>query len=235
MTIGKYFRQSIIIVLIVLIGITTYYVYEVYSARQYTINTVLPAVRSTKYPLELSDLSSKQKDILLKVEDPRFFEHNGVDLSTPGAGITTITQGLVKVMYFKKFRPGIAKIRQTLIAIFALDPIISKPDQLHLFINIVYLGLNARGFEQAADIYFHKSFKQLDENEYMALVAMVIAPDTFNVQRFPERNRERVSRIKRLMSGEYKPKGLFDLYYGKLDKETQKKLPSFSYFESYYE
>ncbi len=170
----------------------------------------------------------------MSVEDPAFFEHNGLDLSTPGAGITTITQGLVKQFYFDKFKPGFAKIKQTLIAVFALNPLVSKEDQLRLFINVCYLGYETKGFESAAQFYYGKPFKALTEDEYMSLVAMIIAPATFNIRRFPARNAERVQRIKKLMAHEYIPKGLFDLYYGKLDEETQKTIAPLSYFDSYY-
>jgi hypothetical protein len=40
--------------------------------------------------------------------------------------MTTITQSLVKGLYFRHFRPGIRKIRQSLIARFALDGHMSK-------------------------------------------------------------------------------------------------------------
>ncbi len=217
------------------LAVVAYYSLEVYSARQYTVDVILPREKTARYPLGLSSLSSRQLEILLKVEDPRFFDHGGVDLSTPGAGITTITQGLVKLLYFDNFKPGAAKIRQTLIAFFALDPLMPKKDQLRLFINTAYFSHEARGFEQAANVYFHKSFAQLTEDEYIALVAMIIAPATFNVRDFPDRNMERVNRIKRLASGEYKPRGLFDMYYGPLDTDIQKSLPTLSYFKSYYE
>lgn len=46
--------------------------------------------------LDISDLSAWQLDALLKIEDPAFYRHKGVDLKTPGAGLTTITQSLVK-------------------------------------------------------------------------------------------------------------------------------------------
>ncbi|MDK9707407.1 MAG: hypothetical protein OEL83_10190 [Desulforhopalus sp.] len=64
--------------------------------------------------------------------------------------------------------------------------------------------------------------------------SMLVAPATFDVQRHPERNRERVERIKRVVSGEYIPCGLFDIFYGKLDRDTQKNIPPLSCFESYY-
>jgi membrane peptidoglycan carboxypeptidase len=227
-------RVGLVTIMSVLGGIA-YFAWAVYSAREYTVNTVLPRYLATQYPLAVADLSPRQVEILLKVEDPRFFEHGGVDLSTPGAGITTITQGLVKHLYFEKFSPGIAKLKQTAIAEFALDPLMAKSDQLHLFINTAYFGPSVNGFAQASVAFFGKSFAGLTEDEYIALVAMLIAPATFDVKRYPERNRERVERIKRVVSGEYVPRGLFDVFYGKLDKEIQQSIPPLSYFESYYE
>jgi membrane carboxypeptidase/penicillin-binding protein len=220
---------------LVLLAIVIYTSWIVYSARRYTVDTILPREKAARYPIALSALSPRQLEILLKVQDQRFFHHGGVDFSTPGAGITTITQALVKRLYFDEFKPGIAKIKQTLIAAFALDPLMPKEDQLLLFINIVYLGKKTNGFAQAADEYFHKSFDQLSDDEYIALVATIIAPATFNIEDYPDRNRERVKRIKSLVSGELKPQGLFDLYYGPLDADTQKNLPPLSYFKYYYE
>jgi membrane carboxypeptidase/penicillin-binding protein len=139
MNIFKIVKYAVIAAIIASLVVAIYYSWVLYSARRYTIETILPHEKTTRYPIDLSSLSSRQLEILLKVEDPRFFEHKGVDFSTPGAGITTITQGLVKHLYFDQFRPGIAKIRQTLIAVYVLNPLMSKEDQLRLFINTVYL------------------------------------------------------------------------------------------------
>jgi membrane carboxypeptidase/penicillin-binding protein len=225
---------SIILLITIVIAVIAYYSVEIIKARSYTKHELQNHLKPEALTLNLEDLSSKQLKILLMVEDPAFYTHHGIDLSTSGAGITTITQGLVKIFYFKKFKPGVAKIKQSLIAVFALDALVSKDDQLRLFINHCRLGKGTQGFESAARTYYHKSFKNLTEDEYISLVAMIIAPATFNVQQYPERNAERVARIKKLISGEYVPKGLFDLYYDKLDKETQKHLPPMSYFDKYY-
>ncbi len=69
----------------------------------------------------------------------------------------------------------------------------------------------------------------------IAIVAMLIAPEVFSVKTFPARNAERVARIRRVVSGECRPRGLFDMYYGKIDVEGQKNLPLLSSFESYYQ
>ena len=232
---GKLLRRVGLIALVCVLGSAVYFAWVIHSAREYTANVLLPAYRNTPYSLAVSDLSPRQVEILLKVEDPRFFEHRGIDLSTPGGGITTITQALVKHLYFEKFSPGIAKLKQTAIARFVLDPLMAKSDQLRLFINTAYLGPNANGLSQASEAFFGKPFAQLKEDEYIALVAMLIAPATFDVRHYPERNRERVERIKRVVSGEYAPRGLFDIFYGKLDKDIQQNIPPLSYFESYYQ
>lgn len=226
-------RFSAFTALAVLCG-TAYSAWIICSARAHTLSVVLPSVRAAHYALLPSDLTPRQLEILLKVEDPDFFHHSGVDFSTPGAGITTITQGLVKHLYFEKFEPGFAKLKQTLIAAFVLDPLMSKNEQLTLFINTVYLGHKTRGFEQASQFYFRKPFKSLTEDQYIALVAMIIAPAVFDAETHPDRNLERAVRIRRLVSGEYVPRGLFDMYYGPLDAETQKNLPPLSYFAYYY-
>lgn len=63
----------------------------------------------------MTDLDRRQLSILLAMEDPGFYTHKGVDLKTPGAGLTTITQVLVKKLYFKEFKPGLRKIKQILL------------------------------------------------------------------------------------------------------------------------
>lgn len=221
--------------ILIILAIIVYFSWVIYSSHQYTINTVLLNEQRAEYPVKFSSLSERQIKILLQVEDPNFFNHSGVDFFTPGAGITTISQSLVKQLYFANFKPGIAKLKQTIIAYFVLDPLMSKEQQLTSFMNKIYLGKGTVGFEQASKTYFNKRFSEISEDEYISLVAMIIAPNTFNIEKHPERNKQRVERIKLLIGGKYIPQGLCDLYYGKIDKDITSELPPFSYFESYYQ
>ena len=111
--------------------------------------------------------------------------------------------------YFKDFKPGIQKIKQTLIARFAFDNLIPKDTILKLFINEVYLGQNdgqaIKGFESASSSYFNKSFKDLTWDEYLSLAAMIRAPLTYHCIKNKEINLDRVLKIKRMLSGEYIP------------------------------
>jgi len=195
---------------------TVYYIFEVRSARRDTTALVDSVRMRYGEPIRLSDLSSGRKDMLLAVEDPTFMCHHGVDLVTPGAGMTTITQGLVKMIYFPKgFKPGIAKIRQTLIAQYALDALVSKDEQLALFMNIGYMGNEdgraIHGFADAAKTYFKRDFKELTDEEFLELVAMLIGPNAYKPH--TPANKERVKRIHRYLSGEYRPTSLLDVDY----------------------
>lgn len=209
---------------IFLAAVAAYYTSEVITARRETPAIVERILASDRIKLQLEDVTPERLDMLLKVQDRAFYHHNGVDLRTPGAGLTTVTQGLVKLLYFDRYRPGLAnKLRQTLIARFALDPLVSKDTQLLLFVNLAYLGRHEGeqiwGFGNAAEVYFGKSLPDLTDDEYLALVAMLIGPNDHHIIRQPARNAERVERIKSMLSGEYEPKGLMDLRYD-LDSET---------------
>jgi membrane carboxypeptidase/penicillin-binding protein len=205
-----------VVILTLVIAAAAYYTAVVLKARRETPALVSQALRSDQITLAVDDLTPRQLEILIAVEDPRFFEHRGLDLRTPGAGWTTITQALVKIHYFDSFEPGVAKIKQSLIARFALDPLISKEDQLRLFLNEIYLGTvdgqSVSGFDRGARIYFDKTFAELTENEYMALVAMLIAPNARNVIHQPLLNAERVKRIERLVAGECVPNTWSDVW-----------------------
>lgn len=202
---------------LLLATIFVYYFIVVMNAREKTPEIVTNALSPESIQLEVGDLTKEQLDILLKVHDPNFYNHNGFDISTPGAGVTTLSQGLVKLFYFDDFKPGLAKIKQTLIARFAFDPLTPKDTILKLFVNHAYMGQgNGRamyGFGNAAEFYFDKRFKELNQDEYLALIAMIRAPDGFHYLRKREENNLRVVRIKKYLSGEYIPQDNSDFLY----------------------
>ncbi len=235
----KYNKFTTLFVILSFLAIIINYTYVVFKARMETPRIINQALQAENISLKVSDLSKWQLDALLMIEDPAFFKHKGVDLKTPGAGLTTITQSLVKIYYFERFKPGLAKIKQTLIARLALDPLVSKDLQLQLFINNVYLGnVNnepVNGFDKAAKVYYGKPVNKLSEREYLSIVAMIISPKGFHILERPAANAERTERLLKVVSGEYQPKHLMDMYYGKLDRETQKWLAPASYFPTIYE
>jgi membrane peptidoglycan carboxypeptidase len=199
-----------------LTAVAAYYFLEIREARRDTPALVARALATHGSELDLAALSPERERMLLMVEDPAFRRHRGVDLATPGAGMTTLTQSLVKQLYFPaEFRQGVAKIRQTLIAQHALDALVSKDAQLELFLNIAYLGHHqgkaVHGFGPASRTYFAKEFTELTDDEYLMLVAALINPNSLKPG--TPANEERASRIRQYASGEYRPVGVMDLEY----------------------
>ena len=224
-----------------------YSFYIIIGADGYTQNVILPDLRSsqwreyggvpTKFDLTKNDLSARQLEILIRVQDPGFYNHHGIDLSTPGGGLTTISQAIVKKLYFTHFKPGLAKIRQSLIARFVVDKRISKDEQLTLFVNLMFFGAvdgsPVVGLAAAVNTYYQLPVEGLSEDQYISLIAMLVIPGTFHLLDHPEWNRERSRRIKLLIAGEYTPKGLMDQFYGPLPADViEAGLPPASYFEN---
>ena len=203
---------------LMIVVISLYYTAVILYARDRTPAIVQAALNSQRMKLELNDLTNDQLQALLKIQDQNYYEHKGFDISTPGTGVTTISQGLVKMYYFDNFKPGVQKIKQTLIARFAFDVMTPKDTILKLFINDVYLGQHngkeIKGFENAANAYLNKSFRNLTWDEYLGLAAMIRSPNKLHYIRDREVNQERVSRIKKLLSGEYVPSDNGDWLYG---------------------
>lgn len=220
-------KKLVIVLFISIIGLGAYSALVLHQAKSYTEKVVLPDLKAGMWRLQdgsprvltirANDLSASQKQWLYAIQDPNFESHNGMDLSTPGAGLTTITQSMVKKLFFNKFKKGLAKYKQTLIAVFVVDDAIGKNDQLEIFLNSVYMGSvedkPIYGFNDASRNYFKKDFSTLSDDEYLSLVAMLIAPNTYHVINDAEKNRDRVSRLKKVISGDYKPENLMDVYY----------------------
>src|SRR5690606_26413042 len=120
---------------------------------------------------------------------------------------TTLAQGLCKFYFFDDFKRGIDKPKLMLITRFAFNELVPKDIQMLLFINEVYLGhyngKQIKGFEDAAQAYFDKPFKELTGEEYVALVAMIRMPDGHNIKKQPDQHELRVMRVNKFLSGEY--------------------------------
>lgn len=132
---------------------------------------------------------------LLASEDSRFYWHMGVDpigivraviTNVAGGsvreGASTITQQLARSVFRsyvgsedtldRKFREAVVALK--------LETYYSKDFLLLTYLNKVYLGIYANGFEDAARFYFDKSAKDLSIAESATLVGILPAPNAFN-------------------------------------------------------
>jgi len=156
---------------------------------------------------------------LLAVQDPTFYRHQGIGLLEGPLGHTTVTQAVCKRLFFNEFSPGllhIGKVKLMIIA-WAFDRRIPKDTQLRLFLNLAYFGTldgkEIHGFPAAATSLFGKDLQSLSEQEYLALVAMLRAPNTYHVLRNPQANATRVRDIRKLLERACAPECIRNEHY----------------------
>jgi penicillin-binding protein 1A len=144
---------------------------------------------------KLSDFSPNVIQALMASEDSRYHWHFGVDpIGTARALLTnivggeireggsTLTQQLSRSLYrdYVGTEDSIArKVREAIVAL-KLETFYSKDALLLQYLNNVYLGIYANGFEDAAQFYFDKSAKDLSVSEAATLVGILPAPNSFN-------------------------------------------------------
>lgn len=149
------------------------------------------------------------------VQDPGYLEHGGIDLSTQGAGLTTISQSLSKRLGFDVFRPGIGKIRQTGFAL-GLESQLSKDQILALWLDTVEMGRGPdgwmTGFFHASESIYGRPLMGVSDQEYYSLLAVPIAPSQFRLLEEDDALDDRSSRIARLISGDCRPEGQRDVW-----------------------
>lgn len=203
-------------------AILLFVAFEGYALIRANARTPAIIAENAQREVKLGDIGKRRLTMLLRVEDPGFFHHRGFDFSTPGQGATTMTQSLIKRLYFDGgFKPGFAKIEQSLIARFVFDPTVSKRDQLEIFLNKASFGsVHGRpviGFADAARTFYPSTFHQTDgalsDRQYLALVAMLMAPNALDPVRHPHENAERVDRIMAMLAGKCRPRDLRDVSY----------------------
>lgn len=141
--------------------------------------------------LPLKDIPKLMQDALLAVEDARFREHGGVDPvgilravvsnSTGGrrSGASTITQQLARTVYLSREQKLSRKLYEMLLAT-KMERELSKDQILEIYMNQIYLGQRAYGFEAAAGTYFGKSLKELSIAEVAMLAGLPQNPANAN-------------------------------------------------------
>jgi penicillin-binding protein 1A len=154
-------------------------------------------------PFKLSQVPKAVINDVLAVEDETFYQHKGVNVKSlvramlvnvsegeVTQGGSTITQQLVKNSLLTSERDANRKILEAAYAV-RLEQQMSKDDILERYLNTVYLGNNAYGFQAAAETYFGKNVDQLDIWEGAFLAGLIRNPSGYDPIAHPERARAR--------------------------------------------
>lgn len=137
-------------------------------------------------------ISQHLKDATIASEDFNFYEHNGIDYKSIiraflvdiyrgrlSQGGSTITQQLIKNLFFNTDKTFTRKIKEVILAI-KIERRYSKEEILSLYLNQIPYGSNAYGIEAAAQTFFNKKASDLTLNEAALLAALPKAPSYYS-------------------------------------------------------
>ena len=123
------------------------------------------------------------KDALISTEDADFRSHNGISvkgiaramisnlLHHHRQGASTITQQVARNFFLSRKQTLSRKFAEALLAM-KIERHLSKDQILELYMNQIYLGQHAYGFEAASLTYFGKPSKQLTAAEAAMLAGL---------------------------------------------------------------
>lgn len=141
-----------------------------------------------RIPIKEQDIPKNVENALIAVEDYRFYDHIGIDPYriagvvikniTTGKmeGASTITQQLAKNLFLYKDQTFTRKVNEWAVAL-QIERFYTKRQILEMYMNYVFLGAGAYGFEAGARTYFGKSLKDLNLEEAALLAAIPKSPE----------------------------------------------------------
>ena len=137
-------------------------------------------------------ISPALKHAIVAVEDRRFYEHHGIDLTgivraalvniqhgRIEEGASTITQQLVKNLFLDNEQTFTRKAEELLLAL-AIEISYTKEEILTMYLNIVYYGAGFYGIQAASEGYYGKPPAALDLPEASMLAGIPNAPSTLS-------------------------------------------------------
>lgn len=125
---------------------------------------------------------------VVAAEDARFYLHDGFDWEEirnarmeaaqqgePMRGASTLTQQLIKNLYFTTHRNLVRKVYEWALTPFA-EWILGKDRILELYVNVVEFGPGTFGAEAGSQLYFGMSAERLSRHQAAGLAAVLPAP-----------------------------------------------------------
>ncbi|WP_343026477.1 penicillin-binding protein 1A [Massilia sp. MP_M2] len=152
--------------------------------------------------VHFKDIPDVMKKAVLSIEDDRFYEHSGIDYlgimraafrnATGGArqGASTITQQVARNFFLSSEQTFKRKAYEAMLA-WKIEKNLSKDQILELYMNQIYLGQRAFGFQSAAQIYFGKNLSEITVAEAAMLAGLPKAPSAYNPVVNPTRAKTR--------------------------------------------
>lgn len=213
-------RLLIVIILAVLVVGTTVVVifgvpgYTMYkdALEKTPIDQKIANIKEKRNYSEFSDLPEIYVKAVIAAEDRRFYEHSGIDYIAIVRAIyndiraqefveggSTITQQLVKNIYFTQEKSGKRKIAEIFMAA-ELEKNCEKNQILELYVNTSYFGDGYYTVKDACKGYFNKEeLSEMTEYECITLAGIPNAPSVYAPTKNPELTKQRTKQVIRKM------------------------------------
>lgn len=171
------------------------------------VGSLFPSTGEDRILVELDKVPQEFIDMLIAVEDRRFYEHIGVDPKSIARalaanveagevrqGASTLTMQLVRNFYLEREQTYWRKLNEAIMAL-SIDFGFPKSQILESYLNEVYLGQQGQraihGIGLASYFYFQRPLQELRIEEMALLVGLIKGPSHFDPRRHPERALER--------------------------------------------
>ena len=140
---------------------------------------------------------------ILSAEDAGFYSHNGVSIKglmraasqllqtgSIQSGGSTLTMQVARNFFLSREQRFVRKFNEILLSL-QIEQELSKDDILELYINKIFLGNRAYGFQAAAQVYYGRDIKDLDLAQWAMMAGLPKAPSTYNPIANPTRALQR--------------------------------------------
>ena len=177
----------------------------VYALRDGKPEQIATFFHENRVEVPFEEISENLINAVIATEDPRFYEHGGVDIISliratltnlatfgEGPGASTVTmqyvrQSMVEAANLSGDNAAVQaatevsverKLREIRLAI-ALEKQVSKKEILAGYLNLVFLGNQINGVETASQYYFGRSAKDLNVPQAAYLAGMLKSPNDY--------------------------------------------------------
>lgn len=227
----KFIKRLLLIILIVLVLISSFIIYNGYSMYKDAIKEVglekkVSNIQNDVNFVSIDDVPKYYQEAIIAVEDHRFKEHGAIDIISIGRAIvsnvqakelneggSTITQQVAKNLYFINEKNFVYRKIAEIFLSFDLENNYSKDEILELYFNTIYFGEGYYGIKEASKGYYEKEPKDLSLYEATLLAGVPNAPSVYAPTINPDLAKSRQGKVVRSM-----------VEYGYLSQEEANKI-----------
>lgn len=208
-----------IILIVLFIGaILTYKGYSIYKEALDKINVKdkVAELQAGENYTKIDDLPEFYTKAVVAVEDRRFYDHGALDYIGIARAIWTnvksfelkeggssITQQVAKNVYFTQEKTALRKIAEVFMA-FEIERNCDKNTILEMYVNTSYFGNGYTGIKKAANGYYGKEPKDMNEYESSMLAGVPNAPSVYAPTKNPDLAAQRQRQVlERMVRYEY--------------------------------